>query len=142
MKISVIVVSLNEGFYLLRTVQQLLATLPPESEILVVDDGSTDESINFMATDEIPAQLFRTQGIGVAKARNWGAINSKGGVIVFFDAHMEVQPGWWHPLVEALTNPAVGAVSPVVSVMGRSEKKGYGLRLREPSLTVEWLPQN
>lgn len=141
MKVSVVVVALNEGYYLLRTIQQLLTTLPHGSEILVVDDGSIDGSMNLLADFDSSIQILRVRGLGVAKARNWGAMNTSNKIIIFFDAHMEVQPGWWIPLVEGLTNPTVGAVSPVVSILGQSDKKGYGLRFREPSLSVEWLPK-
>lgn len=140
MKISVIVVSLNEGYYLLNTVKQLLATLPPGSEVVVVDDGSTDGSTISLAASDKPVRVLYANGLGAPKARNWGVMNSSGDVTVFMDAHMKIQPGWWGPLVEALTNPTVGAVSPIITVMGgRPEQKGYGLRFTGYDLNVQWL---
>ena len=44
MKISVIVVTRNEGAELRRTVENLRDTLPARSEIVIVDDASTDGS--------------------------------------------------------------------------------------------------
>ena len=47
--LSVIVISLNEGDFLRRTVDNLLDTLPPSTEIIVVDDGSKDGSTDFLS---------------------------------------------------------------------------------------------
>jgi glycosyltransferase involved in cell wall biosynthesis len=46
--ISAVVVALNEGEMLQRTVENLFATLPRTSEIIVVDDGSADGSTAFL----------------------------------------------------------------------------------------------
>ena len=47
-RLSVVVISLNEGESLRRTVDNLRDTLPSESEIIVVDDSSTDGSSGFL----------------------------------------------------------------------------------------------
>jgi glycosyltransferase involved in cell wall biosynthesis len=56
------------------TVTRLQETLPDRSEILVVEDGSTDGCANFLQTTaEADLTLLRTARLGAARARNWGA---------------------------------------------------------------------
>src|SRR5919106_6521238 len=95
--ISVVVVARNEGTWLLRTVQRYVATLPSGSEVIVVDDGSTDESADRLPTDR-RVRVIRGRGAGVARARNLGGQRAKGDLLVFSDAHLELPDGWWKPL--------------------------------------------
>ena len=46
--VSVVITSLNEGELLRQTVDNHLARLPSGGEIVVVDDGSTDGSTDFL----------------------------------------------------------------------------------------------
>ena len=137
--ISVVIPALNEGTYLARTADNLRETLPTGSEIVVVDDGSTDGCADSLREDDL-LRVIRTSRVGAASARNVGARQAKGDVVVFADAHIEVQPQWWEPLTEALRDPAVGAVAPVVSVMGSQISKGFGMRWKGPDFGIEWLP--
>ncbi|HYM09837.1 MAG TPA: glycosyltransferase [Bryobacterales bacterium] len=137
-RISVIVTALNEGAYLRRTVEHFEASLPADSEIVVVDDGSTDGSTEFLEGGG-RARLERSHHSGVAKARNRGAGLTSGEILVFADAHIAVEPGWWAPLADVLANPSVGAVAPAVAVMHEAERKGYGLQLLGPDLTMDWM---
>ncbi len=137
--ISVVIVSLNEPL-LRSTVENLQATLPANSEIVVVDDGSTDGSTGFLAARGQP-RLVRRKDLGVSKARNLGARLSRGKNLVFADAHVTAEPGWWNPLGKLLEDPSVGAASPTVTDMS-SECAGAGLRLTGPDLAVEWLYPN
>src|SRR5262245_56826759 len=81
--ISVVIPARNESHYLRPTVEQFQDTLPPGSEIIVVDNGSTDGSSEFLLGAGAGARLLRTQPLGVAGARNWGAWHSSGEIIVF-----------------------------------------------------------
>jgi hypothetical protein len=48
-------------------------------------------------------------------------------------------PAGGAPLVEALDNESVGAVAPVISNQEEPQYKGFGLRLKSPDLSIEWL---
>lgn len=139
MKISAVITTLNEGANLRRTVDSLQSTLPAGSEIVVVDDGSTDGSADFLETRNGTMRLVRTDNLGVTRARNRGAACSGGDVIVFADAHIETPPGWWRPLVEVLEDPAAGAAAPGISALGHEAHKGFGIRLKRTDLEIEWL---
>jgi GT2 family glycosyltransferase len=140
-RVSVVVVSLNEGGSLRQTIENIVATTPADREIVVVDDGSDDGSSDFIAAGQHPVRLFRTNHVGVARARNFGARRTTGEAVVFADAHIELPHGWWSAMLEALENPAVGAVAPSISVAGEPTRKGFGLRFEGPNLEIEWLEQ-
>jgi GT2 family glycosyltransferase len=137
-RVSVVVVCLNEGANTALTVANLTATLPEDSEIVVVDDGSTDGGPAIRATSN-RVRVMRTNQLGVAAARNYGAAQASGDVLIFADAHIAVPPRWWRDLVHALENPRVGAVAPAVSDSCRPGVKGFGLRFADAALHIEWL---
>lgn len=137
--ISVVVPALNEGVLLARTVENLRATLPANGDIVVVDDGSTDGSADALREDHV-LRIIRCTRLGAATARNVGARQATGEIVVFADAHIEAPPLWWQPLADALRDASVGAAAPVVSVMGSELSKGYGMRWKGPDLGIEWLP--
>ncbi|HUA57483.1 MAG TPA: glycosyltransferase family 2 protein, partial [Verrucomicrobiae bacterium] len=139
---SVVVISLNEGESLRRTVDSLLATLPPASEIIVVDDGSTDGSAEFLRDGYPGVTLLRSaERLGVAGGRNLGAARATGDILVFSDAHCATPPGWTDALAEVLARPEVGAVAPAIAAMPPAavECTGYGQKWTDASLAVGWL---
>jgi len=141
-RISVILPATNESVLLQRTVLQFVATLPADSEVLVVDNGSTDGCADFLAegTWENVRLLRVTEPLGVAAARNHGLAAARGEIVVFSDAHMDVPERWWEPLVHTLNRPNVGVVAPGIGVMGKPVgKSSCGQRIAETNLRLEWL---
>jgi len=102
-----------------------------------VDDGSTDGSADFLegADDTL---LLRSDGLGVAKARNFGASRSSGDIVLFADAHVRAPEGWYEPLADALRDPAVGAVAPGVFSLTEPKRRGFGLDLIGAELHARW----
>ena len=137
--ISVVVISRNEGFRLRDTVENLRDTLPAESEILVVDDASTDGSADFLARRHAGVRLRRASGLGVAGARNWGASRTTGDIVIFADAHISMKGDWWRPLVAAAEIPSVAAAAPAIANMDDPSTVGYGLTLSASDLNATWL---
>ena len=113
---SVVVVTHNEGALLRNTVDSVAPTLPEGSEIIVVDDDSTDGSTDFLAGGYGCARAVKPDTrLGAPAARSYGAREAVGEYIVFSDAHVEVADGWLGQLVEALEEPGVGLVAPAIS---------------------------
>ncbi len=135
-RISAIVISRNEGSYLKRTVDNLADTLPARSEIIVVDDGSTDKSAETLPRR---VRLFRQEDLGVAKSRNFGGRRAQGDILIFCDAHLGLDSGWWRPLIDQLQDPQVGAVAPGIAKWKDDGKIGWGIRFKGPQMEVKWL---
>jgi GT2 family glycosyltransferase len=136
-RISVVVISRNEGKELTRTVENFDDTLPSGGEIIVVDDGSTDGSARHVKTRRGRITLHRVEHYGVARARNLGARRARSGVIVYADAHLRLEPDWWRPMLDVLENPSVGGVAPAITGF-RSGRIGYGLTFQDSRLEVRW----
>ncbi len=143
LKVSVVLPATNESVLLERTVEQLVATLPADSEVIVVDNGSTDGCADFLAEGRWEnVHLIRSaEPLGVSAARNRGLAAARGEVVVFSDAHMDVPERWWEPLVRTLNLPRVGVAAPGIGVMGRPDlRAACGQRIVDNTLRLEWLP--
>lgn len=137
MKISVVVITRNEGAELRRTVENLQTTLPPRSELVVVNDGSRGR----IADLPRPRRIVQARSLGVARARNLGVEHASGDMLVFADAHIRVGPDWWRPLAAILEDPKAGAASPAITHLPPIKTLGYGLRFTGPELDARWLPK-
>jgi GT2 family glycosyltransferase len=142
--ISVIIVSHNEKNFLARTVKSFLDQFSVRTEIIVVDDQSTDGSCDSLIRDDNrykSVNVVRSPWrLGVSCARNFGASLARGEIIVFSDAHVEVPGGWARQVVEALEDPTVGAVVPAVTGLDDPDSaQGYGMHFLNESLDVGWL---
>ncbi len=137
-KISVVIISRNEGDQLAATVANLRDTLPlSRRELIVVDDGSEDGSTAFLETAS-DVLLLRAEHLGVAKARNFGAARATGDIVLFADAHIRAPEGWFEPLVDALRDSSVGAVAPGIYSLSEPERRGFGLDLVGAELHARW----
>lgn len=85
--VSVIIPNYNYGRFLSEAIDSVLAQTYRNIEIIVVDDGSTDDSLKILADYEkkgIKVIIQKNNGVGAA--RNSGAAKSKGEFIAFLDA--------------------------------------------------------
>jgi len=99
--ISVIIPSYNRAPILERAIQSVLIQKGPPFEIIVVDDGSTDETEKVVHdlfrmagnTRPLPLKFVAQENRGVSAARNTGIYHSKGEWIAFLDSDDEWLPG-------------------------------------------------
>lgn len=89
--VSIIVPVYNGGAFIEECLRNLCSVDLPLKEIIVVNDGSTDESLslieNFiLANPDSPVRLISQQNSGVAEARNKGLDAAQYGWITFVDA--------------------------------------------------------
>lgn len=82
--VSVVIPTHNRAHTLPRALDSVLAQSLPPQEIIVVDDGSTDETQKILAG--YPVISIKTPRRGVSAARNTGVKNSKGDWIAFLDS--------------------------------------------------------
>lgn len=99
--ISVIIPTFNRADRLLESILEIEKDPYDAKEIVVCDDGSTDHT--FAVVNELrkkihtPIKYFKTgdekSGYGLARARNKGAIEASGEVLMFLDDRMKITPG-------------------------------------------------
>lgn len=84
--VSVIVSNYNYARYLPQALNSVLAQSYSNIEIIVVDDGSTDDSENVLRSYENHIRWIRQKNQGVSAARNRGVKETRGELIAFLDA--------------------------------------------------------
>jgi cellulose synthase/poly-beta-1,6-N-acetylglucosamine synthase-like glycosyltransferase/peptidoglycan/xylan/chitin deacetylase (PgdA/CDA1 family)/spore germination protein YaaH len=117
--VSVVVAAFNEERVIVRTVQALLESEYPDLEIIVVDDGSKDNTYSVVTGafhGEPKVTVFTKPNGGKASALNRGISSAKGEVIVSLDADTLFAPNTIANLVRHFADPKVGAVSGNVQV--------------------------
>ncbi len=83
--ISVIIPNYNGAATIARCLEAALASRYPRFEVIVVDDCSSDNSIEIIS--QFPCELVRLEAhAGTSRARNAGASHSKGDILFFTDA--------------------------------------------------------
>lgn len=89
--VSVVIPCFNQGRFLADAIRSVRATQPGSCEIVVVDDGSTDETA--AVARQFPHVIYRRQPhTGLAAARNLGLAWSQAEFVVFLDADDTLTP--------------------------------------------------
>lgn len=111
-KISVIIPCYNQGRFLAEAIQSVVAQDYPDKEIIVVNDGSTDNTREVAASFGDQILYLEQPNRGAASARNAGIRASRGEYIAFLDADDVCLPGRLAREAEILDRrPEVGLVA-------------------------------
>ena len=100
--VSVIIPTYNHGRYVGDAIRSVLAQHYRHYEVVVVDDGSTDESRDVVARCGGPVRYIYQQNAGLSAARNRGIASSTGSLIGLLDADDMYEPECLRTLVSAL----------------------------------------
>lgn len=115
MNVSVIIPTYNEQDDILKALNTLESQTLKNFEVIVVDDGSADKTYKLLKKFRTPHFSYRvyTQNHeGPAKARNKGALHSKGKILVFVDADMTFDKDFLKNLILPIEkNKAIGTFS-------------------------------
>ncbi len=112
--VSVIVPAYNEARVIGSTVRTILASDHEKLEIIVIDDGSQDDTSGVVRSEfgnDDRVQLLRIANGGKANALNVGVAHAKGDVIVALDADTQFARTTISRLVRWFADPKVGAVA-------------------------------
>ena len=117
MKISVIIPCYNAGAYLAQTIGSAIDQSHPPQEIIVVDDGSTDESLTLARRFETGSggtvRVLSQRSGRASRTRNIGAALATGDALMFLDADDVLAPDTLEALAAALsTRPGSVAACP------------------------------
>jgi cellulose synthase/poly-beta-1,6-N-acetylglucosamine synthase-like glycosyltransferase len=123
--VSVLVPAYNEGPLLERALESLMQLDYPEYEVLVIDDGSRDDTLRLAAewegqrgTGEFRV-ITKSNG-GKASALNAGIAYSKHPLVFCMDADSYLEPQTLRRAARHFSDPAVGAVAGNVKVENRN----------------------
>ena len=95
MKFSVVIPLYNKEHYIEKTIQSVLDQTCTDYEVIVVDDGSKDNSLALARRFESDrVRVIPQENQGVSVARNTGIVNANGEFICFLDADDEWRPDY------------------------------------------------
>jgi glycosyltransferase involved in cell wall biosynthesis len=116
-EVSVFIPCYNGERVIARSIESLLAQTHRPAEIVVVDDGSTDRSLEVAA--RYPVRIVRHDGNrGVGAARNSGYREVRHELVGNLDADCAARPTWLERLLACFTSPDVaGAAAMVVEAV-------------------------
>lgn len=104
-KVSIIIPAFNASKYIKHTLDSCLDQTYDNIEIIVVDDGSTDDTKNIVKSySDNRIKYFYKENGGSATARNFGLNNSRGKYIIFLDSDDLILPNRISIHIEYLKN--------------------------------------
>ncbi|HEV2837338.1 MAG TPA: glycosyltransferase family A protein [Pyrinomonadaceae bacterium] len=83
---SVIIPAYNRSSYLRQTLESVWRQTFNDYEIIVVDDGSTDDTLTYLSEISDKVTVIRQPNCGPGTARNKGAENARGAYLAFLDS--------------------------------------------------------
>lgn len=110
---SIVIPAYNAEEYIERCINSILRETFIDYEIIIVDDGSTDQTFKFIESysnkhDSIKA--YKKINSGVSAARNFGMKKSIGEYLIFLDSDDWINPGYLSFLYDNLVNRDVDGV--------------------------------
>ncbi|MDQ3256329.1 MAG: glycosyltransferase [Acidobacteriota bacterium] len=89
--VTVIITCYNQARFIGETIESVIGQTHPDCEVIVVDDGSTDDTAQIVARYE-GVRYIRQTNQGVAAARNTGLRHSKGEYLIIMDGDDRLLP--------------------------------------------------
>lgn len=122
--ISLVVPAFNEGLVIQPAVRSLLELDYPNYEVLVIDDGSTDDTYEkaLVVAGEsvrVPVRVITKKNGGKSDALNTGMTQARGEFILNMDGDTKLSSNTLRLCVRHFQNPKVGAVAGNVKVLNR-----------------------
>ena len=120
--VSVIIPVLDRADELSRCLESISGIRYPKDklELIVVDDGSTDNSPEVARSFGALVLESGGKGMGPAFARNLGSKEARGEILAFIDSDCIASPEWLEELVGLFDDPEVAAVGGLVDGMHTS----------------------
>jgi len=109
-RVSVVVASYNGGPTLPACLDSLTHLNYPDYEVILVDDGSTDDTARVAAHYPRVRCLAHLQNLGLSAARNTGIAAAAGEIVAFTDSDCRADEDWLHYLVGDLLKTDAAAI--------------------------------
>ena len=117
MKCSIIILNWNGADMLRQFLPSVIThTTLPECEIIVADNGSTDDSLSVLANEFASVRtIILDKNYGFAEGYNKAIEQIDSEYVVLLNSDVEVTKGWLQPLLTYMdTHPTIGAVQPKI----------------------------
>ena len=113
-RLSVVILNWNGRRHLERYLPSVVAHTEGDAEVIVADNGSTDDSLQWLRLNYPDVGVIRLdRNYGFAGGYNRALKEVKSEYVLLLNSDVEVTAGWWQPLVEVLdTESDVAAVAP------------------------------
>ena len=109
-RIAVVILNWNGRPYLEQFLPTVKASLTGNTEIVIADNGSTDDSISFLEKNFPQFTLLRfTHNHGFAKGYNMALAQVQADYYAIINSDIEVQPGWLTPIINLLEQDKLNA---------------------------------
>ncbi len=109
--VSIIILTYNKAEYSFQCLESILAHTDVPHEVIIIDNGSTDESINFLNKVKNISIIKNEVNVGFVSGCNQGANISKGKYLLFLNNDVVVTPNWLSMMVNTIeASPKNGAV--------------------------------
>lgn len=131
MHVSIVINNYNYGRFIGAAIKSALAQSHANTEVIVVDDGSSDESREVISTFANITPVLKKNG-GQASAFTAGVRASQGDVVLFLDADDTLLPHACEKAVEALRHPgAIKTHWPLLEMSSQGTRTGRVLPRHE-----------
>lgn len=122
--VSLVVPAYNEGVVIEAAIRSLLVLDYPNYEVIVIDDGSTDDTYEkamnvALDSGSVPVRVITKKNGGKAEALNTGMTVAKGEFILNMDGDSKLSSNTVRACVRHFDNPQIGAVAGNVKVINR-----------------------
>lgn len=122
--VTLVVPAFNEGIVIQAAIRSLLLLDYPNYEIIVVDDGSTDDTYEkaiavSRESTTIAIRVVTKRNAGKAEALNTGMTLAKGEFILNMDGDTKLSANTLRVCIRHFENPSIGAVAGNVKVINR-----------------------
>jgi GT2 family glycosyltransferase len=130
-EVSIIIPSYNGIECIGKCLDSVLHTVGPSFEIIVVDNGSTDGSLQFLRSYSNITTIANRNNLGFPVAVNQGARAAKGRVLAILNQDTEVDPNWLRRLTSIFkADPTVAICGPkILGALDRSSIQQLGVRV-------------
>ena len=121
--VTVLIPANNEESVIVQTVTSVLLSDLMDIHVIVVDDGSTDRTLELLQSNfgsNAAVQIIHQVNRGKAAALNQALSHAKTEIVITIDADTEIEPDAIRKLIRHFSNPTVGAVAGNVKVGNRS----------------------